>query len=413
MSADRLRAALAALDGEELLQQLDELGRIGAAPGGGVSRIAFSPADVAGRAWVAQQMRAAGLEAARDAAGNVVGRRVGAEPGLAPIALGSHTDTVPAGGRFDGALGVLAGLAAARALRDAGLRLRHPLEVIDFAGEEATLPGGTFGSRAMAGLLAPAALAAAAWDGRPVAELLAAAGLDPAGVAGAARPRGALAAYLELHIEQGGTLEAAGAPIGVVEGIVGIRRYTARFAGRANHAGTTPMAGRSDALVMAAPLVGAVRAVAVARGIVGTVGTARVEPNAANVIPGLVELGLELRGLDEGALDAAAAELAALAAAAGGALLETSRKPPVACDPLVLAAIEAGCAALGLGHRRMPSGAGHDAMCLAAIAPVGMIFVPSAGGVSHAPDEWTEPAACVAGARALLAALLELDARLG
>lgn len=407
-----LRAAVAALDGEALLQEIDELGQIGGDPEGGVSRLAFSPADMAGRAWVAEQMRAAGLEVTWDGAGNVIGRCAGAEPGLAPIALGSHTDTVPAGGRFDGALGVLAGLAAARALRAAGLGLRHPLEVIDFAGEEATVGGGTFGSRAMAGLLSPAALAATAWNGQSVAELLGGAGLDPAGAPLAARGPGALAAYLELHIEQGGQLEAAGVPIGVVEGIVGIRRYLARFAGRANHAGTTPMAGRHDALVQAAPWIGSVRAVAVARGIVGTVGTVRVLPGAPNVIPGLVELGLELRGLDEGVLAAAADELARLAAAAGGTLEEIASKAPVSCAAPAIAAIEAGCAALGLAHRRMPSGAGHDAMCIAAIAPVGMIFVPSLGGVSHAPDELTTPQACLDGARVLLAALLELDARL-
>jgi N-carbamoyl-L-amino-acid hydrolase len=411
MSA-RIAAALAALDGEELLQQLDDLGQIGARTGGGVDRLAFSPADLAGRAWVAEQMRAAGLEVARDGAGNVIGRLAGSEPGRAPIALGSHTDTVPNGGRFDGALGVLAAIAAARAVRGAGLTLRHPLEVIDFAGEEATIAGGTFGSRAMAGLLADAALAAPAWDGRPVAELLRGAGLDPAGVAGAGRPVGSLAAYLELHIEQGGTLEAAGVPVGVVEGIVGIRRYVAQFAGSANHAGTTPMAQRRDALVMAAPLVGAVREVAEAHKIVGTVGTVRVEPNAPNVIPGRVELGLEIRGLDEAVLDAAAAAIEAEAVAAGGRLVEISRKEPVACAAVVLEAIEAGCAAVGLERRRMASGAGHDAMCLAALAPVGMIFVPSAGGVSHAPEEWTAPEQCVAGARALLAGLLELDERL-
>lgn len=411
MSA-RIAAAVAALDGEELLQQLDDLGRIGARAGGGVDRLAFSPADLAGRAWVAEQMRAVGLDVVRDGAGNVIGRLAGSEPGLAPIALGSHTDTVPNGGRFDGALGVLAAIAAVRAVRGAGLALRHPLEVIDFAGEEATIAGGTFGSRAMAGLLADAALVAAAWDGRPVAELLIAAGLDPAGVARAARPAGDLAAYLELHIEQGGALEAAGVPVGVVEGIVGIRRYVAHFQGAANHAGTTPLAQRRDALVMAAPLIGAVREVAEAHQIVGTVGTVRVEPNAPNVIPGRVELGLEIRGLDEAVLDGAAAAIEARAATAGGRLVEISRKEAVACAAIVVGAIEAGCAALGLGHRRMPSGAGHDAMCLAALAPVGMIFVPSAGGVSHAPDEWTAPEDCVAGARALLAALVELDTRL-
>ncbi|MDI3339971.1 MAG: Zn-dependent hydrolase [Sphaerobacter sp.] len=400
------------IDAAQLLSDLDALARIGATPEGGVSRIAFSPADLEARRWVEEAMRVAGMAVRRDPAGNSIGTYPGREPGLAPIALGSHTDTVPNGGRYDGALGVLAALACVRALHAAGQRLRHPVEVINFVAEEATMGGGTFGSRAMAGLFDPAALDHEAVDGRPVAEHLRRAAIDTAQVRTAARPAGSLAAYVELHIEQGGVLASAGIVIGAVEGIVGIRRYAVTFHGEANHAGTTPMDDRSDALVMAAPFILAVREIAVAHGIVGTVGTLRVSPGASNVIPGRVELTAEIRGLDEATLDAAEAALRARAEAAGAAFARMSAKEPVRSDPLIVASVEQTCQQLGLSCRRMPSGAGHDAMCMAALTRQGMIFVPSQRGISHAPDEYTAPEDCVNGARVLLGTLLALDAAL-
>lgn len=400
------------IDGERLLRDLDELAGIGLTADGGVSRIAFSPADREGRAWVAGRMREAGLAVRTDPAGNTIAAYPGAPAGLAPIALASHTDTVPNGGRYDGALGVLAALACGRALTTAGLRLRHPVEVINFMAEEASVGGGTLGSRAMAGLLDPRALDQPASDGRTVAEHARAAGIDPAGMARAARPAGSLAAYLELHIEQGGVLEAAGVPVGVVEGIVGIRRYAVTFEGAANHAGTTPMDARRDALVLAAPFVLAVRDVAVEHGIVGTVGTFEISPGAPNVIPGRVDLSFEIRGLDEAQLNRAEATLRTYAGERGGRIARASGKAPVASDPVVVDAIAEACERLGLPYRRMPSGAGHDAACLAAITRQGMIFVPSRAGISHAPGEYTEPEGCVNGARVLLGALLALDERL-
>jgi len=401
------------LDGEQLLQDLETLAQIGAAPGGGLHRIAFSPADRAGRDWVEEQMRAVGMQVETDAAGNTIGRYPGGELGLAPIALGSHTDTVPNGGRFDGALGVLAALACVRTLHEAGVQLRHPVEVINFTAEEATMSSGTLGSRAMAGSLTAEAVAQAAYDGRPVADHLRAAGLDPTAVLDQARrPVGSLAAYLELHVEQSGLLEAAHIPIGIVEGIVGIRRYNVLFQGYANHAGTTPMTERKDALVMAAPFILTVRDVAVERGIVGTIGTLWLEPGAPNVIPGRVELGLEIRGLDETVLADAEAELARQAKQAGATFEPVSTTSPTLSDPRLMAALAAACDELGLAYRRMPSGAGHDAMRMASITPQAMLFVPSRGGVSHSPDEFTEAEHCIAGARVLLAALLKLDADL-
>ena len=404
--------ALPEIDGDRLLRDLEHLAGIGATADGGVDRLAFSRADLSGRAWVAERLRELGLDARADAALNTVATYPGTGTDLAPIALGSHTDTVPNGGCYDGALGVLAAIACVRALRVAGVRLRHPVEVINFMAEEATVGGGTLGSRAMAGLFDPSVLAQAAWDGRPVVEHLRGAGVDPEALPAAARAPGSLAAYLELHIEQGGTLEARGEAVGAVEGIVGIRRYSATFSGRANHAGTTPMADRRDALVLAAPFVLAVRDLAVDAGIVGTVGTVRVSPGASNVIPGRVELSVEIRGLDTATLDRVESALRGRAAADGGRLGALSSKAPVASDPIVLEAVAAACERLGLAYRRMPSGAGHDAMCMAAITRQGMIFVPSRDGVSHAPDEFTAPERCVDGARVLLGALLVLDERL-
>ncbi len=399
------------LNGERLLQDLEALAQIGVGPGGGIDRIAYSPADQEGRAWVETQMRGIGLKVHPDQAGNSIGVYSGQVPHLPAIALGSHTDTVPDGGRYDGALGVVAALACVRALRDAGVHLRHSIEVINFAAEEATM-GGTLGSRAMAGLLDPNVGDTLAWDGRPVAEHLRTAGLDPAAVTQARRPKGSLAAFLELHIEQGGSLEAMGVPVGVVEGIVGIRRYAVTFKGYSNHAGTTPMATRRDALVMAAPFILAVRDIAVDRGIVGTVGTLSLEPGAPNVIPGRVQLSVEIRGLDEADLDEAETELALEAESLGAEFELFSKKHPVESDPRLVDALIAASNNLGLHHQRMPSGAGHDAMCIAHIAPQAMLFVPSQGGVSHSPEEYTDPDSCVTGARVLLAALLELDAAL-
>jgi beta-ureidopropionase / N-carbamoyl-L-amino-acid hydrolase len=410
MGADPHRTvARPEVDAAHLLADLDHLATIGADPAGGVTRVAYSAADIEARGWVRDTMLALGMEARRDEAVNLMGRYPGREAQLKPLALGSHTDTVPNGGRFDGALGVVAALACVRALRDAGERLRHPVEVIDFAAEEATLGAGTLGSLAMVGRLTRGALEQPAWDGRPAAAHLREAGVDPRGLNRAVRPRRCLAGYLELHIEQGGTLDAAGIPIGAVEGIVGIRRFAAAFAGETNHAGTTAMTDRRDALVMAAPFVTGLRDTAVGAGIVGTVGVLRVQPGAPNVIPGRVELEAEIRGLDESVLDRVEAELAGLAERQGGELRRTSVKPPVRSHPTLLGAVETACEALGLAWRRMASGAGHDAMVLGEFIPQAMVFVPSRGGVSHSPDEFTPPEGCVDGARVLLRALLELD----
>ena len=396
------------LDGEQLLEDLENLGQIGLTPDEGLNRVAYNSADMEGRNWVATRMREVGLTIERDLAGNDIGRYPGTEPNLAPIILGSHTDTVPNGGRYDGALGVLSALACIRALHEAKTRLRHPVEVINFAAEEATMSGGTFGSRAFAGVLDPTVVDQLAWDGRPVAEHLRTAGLDPTIITQAHYTK-PIAAFLELHIEQGRKLETAQASIGVVEGIVGIRRYAVTFQGYANHAGTTLMADRNDALVLAAPFILAVRDIAERYDIVGTVGMLNIQPGAPNVIPGQVDINFEIRGLDEAVLDKAEAALLQKARAVDAGFQPISNKPPVKSDPRLVKALTAACEDLDLSYQPMPSGAGHDAMVMAHIAPQAMLFVPSQGGVSHSPDEYTDPESCVAGARVLLAALLKLD----
>lgn len=399
------------IDGDRLVRDLETLAAIGADAQGGVTRIAYSREDREGREWVRAEFAALGLSETTDSAGNDTWVYPGTESGLAPIALGSHTDTVPNGGRYDGALGVLSALAVVRALYQENRRLRHPVEVINFAAEEATMSGATFGSRAMAGTLAPDVVNHRAWDSRTVADHLRDAGLDPDRVTAARRTDGP-AAFLELHIEQGRRLETQRKPIGVVEGIAGIRRYEVTVNGYANHAGTTLMQDRQDALVMAAPYILQVKSVAEQHGIVGTVGKMDILPGSPNVIPGQVIINLEIRGLDEGVLDLAERQLEEEAGKLQAAFVQTSNKPPVDSDPLLVQALVAACEDNGYAYARMASGAGHDAMCMADLAPQAMLFVPSRNGVSHSPDEYTPPEDCVAGAQVLGTALLYLDGML-
>ncbi len=397
------------IDGARLAADLETLAEFGATAAGGVNRVAYSGADLEARDWIDAHLSELGMAVRRDQLGSTIAEIEGTEPGLAAIGIGSHTDTVPDGGRYDGALGVIAGLACVRALRAAEIRLRHPLAVINFEAEEATMAGGTFASRAFVGRLEAGALERSAFDGRPIGDHLRGAGLDPGTVALAAETRPALAAFLELHVEQGPVLEEAGEQIGVVDGIVGIRRYAASFEGIANHAGTTPMAARRDALVAAAPFVVAARDVAVDHGIVATVGTLRVSPGAPNVIPGQVRMDVELRSAEEGLLEAAERDLSGLASAGGGELKRLSATPPLHFSESVRARLDAVCVRLGRSHRRVWSGGGHDAGLLASVTEAAMVFVPSRGGFSHSRRELTDPEHCAAGAEVLLAGILDLD----
>jgi len=384
------------------------------------TRRAFSELYARARTWLAEEFRAAGLEPEVDAAGNLVGRRDGGAAGTAALAAGSHVDTVVGGGRFDGVAGVVAALEAAQAVHEAGVELRHPLWVYDFLSEEPSDYGGScVGSSGLVGGLTAGTLAARDEQGESLAEAIARVGGDPARLTAPLPEAGRMAAYLELHIEQGPLLEREGVPIGIVEGIVAIRRMALVVRGRAGHAGTTPMTLRRDALVGAASIVQDVWQRARARqgqsGFVATIGRLQVLPNGANVVPGEVRLEMEARSLDEAAVANFLEQTRARAAASAEALgLEldaavTATSAATRSDERVMAALEAACDRRGVAHRRLSSGAGHDAMEIARVAPTGMLFVPCRDGLSHHPDEFAETQHIAAGAAVMLDALLHLD----
>ena len=407
------------INASRLNRSLEELGRIGETPEG-MQRIAFSPADVAGREYVIALMRRAGLETRIDAAGNIIGRRSGA-PGLPVIVMGSHIDTVPSGGKYDGALGVLAAVECIRTLVETDSALRHPVEVVIFTNEEGTrFQRWLIGSRGMAGLLEPEDLTAVDSEGVPLSDRMADIGGDLSRVEEAARRSGDLAAYLELHIEQGPTLEQSETQIGVVTGITGRALFDVEVKGTANHAGTTPMPARRDALVSASRLVLAVERVAgeLETCRVATVGSIQAHPNAVNVVPGSVRLGLEFRDLSMDALSGAERELRQATAAiaeSDGVEMEIQRHRFSQSAPITTRMqdlVEEAANRTGLSHVRLPSGAGHDAQAIAAVTDMGMIFVPSANGISHSPQEYSTPQDCANGAQVLLELLLLADQRM-
>jgi N-carbamoyl-L-amino-acid hydrolase len=410
VAADTLPRA----DAVRLERRIQELGRFGANPEGGVSRVAFSAADIAGREYVKSLMRDAGLDVRVDAAGNIVGRRAGSDASLPVIMTGSHIDSVPKGGNYDGDVGVLGAIEVADILRAHHIETRHPFEFVVFTDEE----GGTVGSQAMAGRLGASAFDVVSHSGLKIGDGIRAVGGDPARLMEARRAPGSLAAFVELHIEQGAILDESGIDIGVVEGIVGIRWWDVTVEGVANHAGTTPMNRRRDALVTAAELTLAANRIASTTPgrQVATVGRIGAEPGAPNVIPGRVTLSLEIRDL---AADKMASVFRAIEAEAKR--IADARGTSVRFDEVDLALapaptderlrriVESSAATLGLSHRRMPSGAGHDAQDMAHVAPIGMIFVPSQGGISHAPKEFTTPSDLANGADVLLRTLLAID----
>ena len=399
------------IDEEQFFEDFEALRQFGLQPDGAVHRVAFSLADLEARQWLIDRLVAMGLKPVDDAAGNTTATYEGAE-NLPLIGIGSHTDTVPMGGAFDGALGVVAALAVIEALQVAGKRLRHPIEVVNFSAEEATMAGGTTGSQAMAGIFNMATLDKQAWDGRPVRDHLSAAGLEPDRIGDAKRGNNDYAAFLELHIEQSTQLESTGADIAVVDSFVGIRRYAVRFDGQANHAGTTPMAVRRDALVMASPMIQFVNDMAVELGIVGTIGRFQVYPGAPNVIPECVEMIVEIRGPDVAVLDQARGLIEQQAAKLGGQAETVVEKPPVKADAVIQQATRIACKKLGLNTHDMSSGAGHDAMNMGLLCPTGIFFVPSRDGISHSKDEFTSAESCLHGAQVYLESLIALDALL-
>ena len=401
VNAQRLNARLAAL------------ADIGRTVDGGNGRVAYSGADLEAREFVMRLMAEAQLQSHLDVAGNIVGRRPGREPALRPLMMGSHIDSVPDGGHFDGQVGSIGAIEVAQTLAESALELRHPLEVVIFQNEE----GGTVGSMAVARGLKEEALDVASASGKTVREGIRSIGGDPRRLASAVRKKGDLAAYLELHVEQGGILAREQIDIGVVEGIVGVYWWDVTVEGFANHAGTTPMDQRQDALLAAARYIDAVNRVVTSLPgrQVGTVGRINAFPGAYNVVPGRVATSLGLRDLDEskvqrlyGQIQAEVREIET-ATRTRFTFTTVSASPPSPTDARLRAAIDESARALGLATRLMPSGAGHDAQEMAAICPIGMIFVPSRNGVSHSPLEYSAPEHIANGANVLLHAVLRLD----
>ena len=408
-----------AINSARLNDHLNALGAIGRDEFG-MQRVAFSRQDVAGRDYVSDLMRGAGMSVRIDPAGNIIGRTEGADPTLPAIVLGSHTDTVPSGGAYDGALGVIGAIEVVEALRDAGHTPRHPIEVIVFTNEEGTsFHRWLLGSRAVAGLWEPEDFAAVADDGATLTDTLPNIGGNISRIERARRRPEEFACYFELHIEQGPTLHRGGFPIGVVTGITGRSVYHVDIVGEANHAGTTPMALRRDAMSAAAQIALAVRRIAGEMEVcrVGTVGSMDVHPNAGNVIPGRVQMGVEFRDERMESLAGAEVELRRTAEEVGHAeqvaITVTAQRntPSVPISGNMQQLIAEASDMAGLEHVSLPSGAGHDAQAIAAITPVAMVFVPSVGGISHAPAEYSTPEDCANGAQVLLNALLLADGR--
>ena len=419
MTTSQTPADSVTINAARLNDTLTALGQIGNTDEG-MQRVAFSSLDVAGRDYVMGLMRRAGMAVRIDAAGNIIGRVEGSGGSLPAIALGSHTDTVPAGGQYDGALGVIAAIEVVQALKDAGHTTRHPLEVMVFTNEEGTsFHRWLLGSRAVAGLWETEDFSAVADDGATLASRLPDIGGNISHIEEARRRPDELACYLELHIEQGPTMHRGGYPIGIVTGITGRSVYHVDIVGEANHAGTTPMAMRKDAMSAAAQIALKVRSIAGEMEIcrVGTVGSMEVHPNAGNVIPGRVQMGIEFRDERMESLAAAEVELRRTAEEVGHAeqvgIAVTAQRntPAVPISGNMQQLVTDAAQVAGLAHINLPSGAGHDAQAIASITPSAMIFVPSVNGISHAPAEFSAPEDCANGTQVLMNALLLADAR--
>ncbi len=394
------------------LEALSAFGR--GAPGQGITRSCWSPAHEEARSWLIARMKDAGLTTWIDEAGNTFGRQGEGGP---TVMTGSHIDTVPQGGPLDGALGVLAALECLQTIHEAGIRTRRPLTLAAWSDEEGRYLG-LFGSRAFAGRLDPRKIPLVqSADGDRLVDAMTRAGFDPMEAPKARCDPRRLHAYLELHIEQGPHLEAQRIPIGVVEGIVGIRRSWVAFTGQPDHAGTTPMERRRDAFLGAAEYALGARELVVTRGSgksVTNFGRVELAPGVANIVPARARLLHEMRELDPkvlARLERGCAAFARQVARRRGLRVKIeplSRSEPVRCAPRVMAAVEQAAAELRLKCRRMPSGAGHDAQMLAAVTDSGMLFIPSRGGRSHRPDERSDWRAIERGTNVLLGALLRL-----
>ena len=405
----------AAISLPRLKSHIETLSTYGRNPDGrGITRSCWSPVHEEARAWLLGRMKAAGLETRVDPAGNTFGMVPGEG---AAVLTGSHIDTVPEGGPLDGALGVLAGLECLQTIKEARLTARRPLAVVAWSDEEGRY-GGLFGSRAFTGKLDVAQIPTLrSVDGELLVDAMARAGFEAARAAEARCDPRTVHAYIELHIEQGPHLEAARIPIGLVEGIVGIRRNRVTFVGEPDHAGTTPMPRRKDAFLGAAEYALKAREHIVKKGSgrsVTNFGRIELQPGVSNIVPARALLLQEMRELDArilARLDRECVTLARTVARRRGlrVIVETlSRTEPARCAPRVMTAVQAACETLRLKWKQMPSAAGHDAQNLAGVTEAGMLFIPSRGGRSHRPDEMSDWRAIGRGTNALLHTLLRL-----
>jgi N-carbamoyl-L-amino-acid hydrolase len=402
------------INSARLQQSLENLSVYGRAAGGtfadGVSRVAYSDADVAGRNYAMGLIRTAGLEPRIDAAGNITASREGTDRSLKPILFGSHIDSVPGGVNFDGDLGSMAAIEVIHTLGEHKITTRHPLRIYIWQNEE----GGLIGSTAAAG---DSLDFARQFNETQLTDGIRKIGGDPPSIQRARIPRRSFCCYLELHIEQGANLEKSGIPIGVVDGIVSIDDYDVVIRGFANHAGTTPMPERRNALLAAAKLIEAVQQVVTHEPgrQVGTVGRLTVSPNASNVVPGLVKHSIELRDLSADKIARLGAEIQKRAQQIAQetnteiAITKVEHDPEAMSAPAIQSEIEQAAGRLDLKTMHLPSGAGHDAQMMAKLGSMGMIFVPSVGGISHSPFELTHWSDCANGANVLLQTILGID----
>ena len=403
------------VNGARLNTHLAELAQIGKTPEGGTHRVAYSEADLEARQYAMKLMRDAKLEVGIDPAGNIIGRRAGREALLKPLMIGSHIDSVPEGGSYDGQVGSMGAIEVAQTLAEKNVQLRHSLEVAVFQNEE----GGTVGSAAIARGLTEEELNLVTNSKKTIREGIKFIGGDPERLGSAVRRKGDIAGYLELHIEQGGILYSEKIDIGVVEGIVGVYWWEVTVEGFANHAGTTPMNQRRDALLAAARYIEAVNRIVVSipGRQVGTVGKIQALPGAFNVVPGKVNTSLGLRDLDAAKVqmmfERIQGEVREIETKTGTKFTfkQVTSSEPALTEMSIRRTIEEAAKELRLTTKQMPSGAGHDGQEIVRLGPIGMIFVPSRDGISHSPREFSKPEDITNGANVLLHTVLKLDAR--
>ncbi|WP_273565325.1 Zn-dependent hydrolase [Maribacter halichondriae] len=394
-----------------------DLAKFGIQENGETERVAFSDADIEARKWVIGELEKMGLKTSIDFAGNIIGIREGKKSGLKPISFGSHIDRVPNGGNYDGCVGSMAALEIIQTLNENNIKTRHPIELIIFSNEE----GGVMGSRAMSGHLSEKAFEVVNTTGYTMGEGIMRLGGDTTKISAVKREKGDMTAFLELHIEQGEILDKENLDIGIVEGIVGLKWWDVEFTGFANHAGTTPMDARQDALLAAAKFIVTVNETVNSfdGSQVATVGRISAEPGAPNVIPGKVVTSLEIRDLSADVIE----KVYQAIKQKGEEIAKTSdvqiefrpldtTAAPALTDVSIQEEIKKSTEKLGLTTNKMPSGAGHDAQDMATIAPTGMIFVPSKDGISHSPKEFTSAEDMANGANVLLNTILNLDKKL-